>query len=353
LTNTSLSFGAYALPSYHAETDPPQGVYMRRLIDRLAWAEALGFDAIWLNEHHFSPWGGMMPSPPVALAALSQRTSRVRLGTSVSVLALHHPVHVAEQLAMLDLISGGRLELGVGRGSAPFDHEVFGFDFSHAQARTLEALEVILQAWRGEPFSHTGTYFQVPSVQVWPRPEQRPHPPVWISCSSSRESFEWTARHGYNLLTIGFVKPVPRFAELTRAYRQLHPEGQITTLYHSVVGENGARARQQATDAIGRFLGQMLESLTLSPASAARPSPVEDLSIERMVDQARLVAGSPADVAAMLESLQREVGFTQVALMFQFGGLSDEVARESMALFAAEVMPRLRSAAPMVGEVLA
>jgi alkanesulfonate monooxygenase SsuD/methylene tetrahydromethanopterin reductase-like flavin-dependent oxidoreductase (luciferase family) len=342
LTN-ALSFGAYALPSYHAETDPPQGVYLRRLIDRLAWAEALGFDAIWLNEHHFSPWGGMLPSPPMALAALAQRTTRVRLGTSVSVLALHHPIHIAEQLAMLDLISGGRLDLGVGRGSAPFDHEVFRLDFAQAQARTLEALEVILQAWRGEPFSFNGTYFQVPPVQVWPRPEQRPHPPVWISCSSSPESFEWTARHGYNLLTIGFVKPVPRFAELTRAYRELHPDGQITTLYHSVVCEDGARARDLATDAIDRFLGQMRESLTLS-SGQRRPSPVEDLVIERMVDEARLVAGSPSEVAAMLRYLQAEVGFTQVALMFQFGGLSDEIARESMSLFAAEVMPCLRSA---------
>jgi alkanesulfonate monooxygenase SsuD/methylene tetrahydromethanopterin reductase-like flavin-dependent oxidoreductase (luciferase family) len=334
-----LQFGAYALPSYHAESDPPQGEYLRNLLDRLAWAEELGFDAIWLNEHHFSPWGGMLPAPPVALAALAQRTRRVRLGTSVSVLGLHHPIHQAEQLAMVDLISSGRLDVGVGRGSAPFDHEVFGLDFSQAQPRTLEALQVILHAWRGEPFSFQGTYFQVPQVQVWPRPEQRPHPPVWISCSSSRESFEWPARHGYNLLTIGFVKPVPRFAELTRAYRGLCPDGQITTLYHSVVCEDGATARRLATDAIGRFLGQMRQSNQLS--STDRRSPVEDLVVERMADESRLLAGSPAEVASMLRA---EVGFTQVALMFQFGGLSDAIARESMRLFAAEVIPCLRSA---------
>jgi alkanesulfonate monooxygenase SsuD/methylene tetrahydromethanopterin reductase-like flavin-dependent oxidoreductase (luciferase family) len=336
-----LQFGAYALPSYHAESDPPQGEYLRNLLDRLAWAEELGFDAIWLNEHHFSPWGGMLPSPPVALAALAQRTRRVRLGTSVSVLALHHPLHQAEQLAMLDLISGGRLDLGVGRGSAPFDHEVFGLDFARAQARTLEALDVILQAWRGEPFSFKGAFFDVPRVQVWPRPEQRPHPPVWVSCSSSRESFVWPAEHGFNLLTIGFVKPVPRFAELTRAYREAHPQGQITTLYHAVVCEDGAAARRLATEAIGRFLGQMRQSNELS--TAARPSPVEDLVVERLVDESRLVAGSPSEVAAMLRYLQAEVGFTQVALMFQFGGLSDAVARESMRLFAAEVIPCLRA----------
>jgi alkanesulfonate monooxygenase SsuD/methylene tetrahydromethanopterin reductase-like flavin-dependent oxidoreductase (luciferase family) len=336
-----LQFGAYALPSYHAETDPPQGEYLRNLLDRLAWAEELGFDAIWLNEHHFSPWGGMLPVPPLALAAIAQRTRRVRLGTSVSVLGLHHPIDQAEQLAMLDLISGGRLDLGVGRGSAPYDHEVFGLDYRQAQARTLEALEIILQAWRGEPFSYQGSYFQVPQVQVWPTPEQRPHPPVWISCSSSRESFLWPAERGYNLLTIGFVKPVPKFAELTRAYRDAYPQGQITTLYHSVVCQDGAMARRLATDAIGRFLGQMRQSNELS--STDRRSPLEDLVIERIVDDARLVAGSPAEVASMLRYLQGEVGFTQVALMFQFGGLSDAIARESMRLFATEVIPCLRA----------
>jgi alkanesulfonate monooxygenase SsuD/methylene tetrahydromethanopterin reductase-like flavin-dependent oxidoreductase (luciferase family) len=344
MTAPSLQFGAYALPSYHAETDPPQGEYLRNLLGRLAWAEELGFDAIWLNEHHFSPWGGLLPSPPLALAALAERTQRVRLGTSVSVLALHHPIHQAEQLAMLDLISGGRLELGVGRGSAPFDHEVFGLDFAQAQGRTLEALDVILQAWRGEPFSFQGRYFQVPKVQVWPRPEQRPHPPVWISCSSARESFVWTAEHRHNLLTIGFVKPVPRFAELTRAYRDVFAEGHITTLYHSVVCEDGGVARRLATEAIGRFLGQMRESNALSRTE--RGSPVEDLVLERIVEECRLVAGSPSEVAAMLRRLQAEVGFTQVALMFQFGGLSDQIARESMRLFATEVIPCLRSASP-------
>jgi alkanesulfonate monooxygenase SsuD/methylene tetrahydromethanopterin reductase-like flavin-dependent oxidoreductase (luciferase family) len=339
--NRPLQFGAYALPSYHAETDPPQGEYLRNLLDRLAWAEELGFDAIWLNEHHFSPWGGLLPVPPVALAAIAQRTSRVRLGTSVSVLGLHHPIDQAEQLAMLDLISGGRLDLGVGRGSAPHDHEVFGLDYRQAQARTLEALEVILRAWRGEPFSYEGSYFQVPQVQVWPTPEQRPHPPVWISCSSSRESFLWPAERGYNLLTVGFVKPVPKFAELTRAYRDAYPQGQITTLYHAVVCQDGATARRLGTEAIGRFLGQMRQSNELS--STDRRSPVEDLVIERLIDDSRLVAGSPAEVASMLRYLQAEVGFTQVALMFQFGGLSDAIARESMRLFAAEVMPCLRA----------
>jgi alkanesulfonate monooxygenase SsuD/methylene tetrahydromethanopterin reductase-like flavin-dependent oxidoreductase (luciferase family) len=354
--SSDLTFGAYALPSYHSETDPPEGVYMRQLLDLLAAAEPLGFDNIWLNEHHFTSWGGMLPSPPMALAALSQRTRRIRLGTSVTVLGLHHPIEIAEQLAMLDLMSGGRLEFGVGRGSVVYDYEVFGLPYDQAQTRTLEALAVIKTAWTGEQFSHAGQFFQIPSVKVWPRPEQRPHPPIWVSCSNDAANFEWTARQGYNLLTIGFVKPVSQFAELTRRYRAAWADAgrapggfQLGTLYHSVICEHGPTARALAVGAITRFLGQLRESDAL--ASQPRPGRthvLDTVSAEQLIEQSRLVAGNPAEVADMLAYLQAEVGFTQVDLMFQFGGLPIETARESMELFAAEVMPRLRARQPAI-----
>jgi alkanesulfonate monooxygenase SsuD/methylene tetrahydromethanopterin reductase-like flavin-dependent oxidoreductase (luciferase family) len=103
-----MRFGHFCLPTYLAGRDIPQEAYMRRLVDFFACSEDLGFDAVWANEHHFHPYGGLLPSPPVMLAALAQRTSRVLLGTSVIVLPLHNPIEVAEQLAMVDLMSGGR-----------------------------------------------------------------------------------------------------------------------------------------------------------------------------------------------------------------------------------------------------
>jgi len=333
---------------------------MRQLLDLLASAEPLGFDNIWLNEHHFTSWGGMLPSPPMALAALSQRTQRIRLGTSIAVLGLHHPIDIAEQLAMLDLMSGGRLEFGVGRGSVVYDYEVFGLPYAQAQARTLEALDVIRTAWAGEQFSHAGEFFQIPSVRVWPRPEQRPHPPIWVSCASGPPSFEWTARQGYNLLTVGFVKPVPEFAALTRVYRDAWadagqaPDGfQIATLYHSVICEDGARARTLAQGAITRFLAQLreTEALASQPRPGRAAGVLDAYEIEHLIDDSRLVAGNPDEVADMLAYLQAEVGFTQVNLMFQFGGLAFETARESMELFAAEVMPRLRARQPAASHI--
>lgn len=346
-----LSFGAYALPSYHPDSDPPQGVFMRRLLDLLASAEPLGFQEIWLNEHHFDQWGGMLPAPPMLLAALSQRTRHVRLGTSISVLGLHHPLEVAEQMAMLDLMSHGRVDFGVGRGSEPFDYEAFGFNFEDAQERTLEGLEVILAAWRGEHVVHNGKHFSIPRVQVWPQPEQRPTPPIWVSCLNNPASFESTARNGYNLLTLGFPTPVPKFAELTRLYRDTwtragHNEPyKIGVLYHTVIAESGPRARELATNAFTRFLAQLRESRQRPTRYVEPPRAgqlITDQDVPRLMDEGRLIAGNPRDVADILSQLQREVGFTDVNFMFQLGGLSFETAEESMQLFAREVMPLLK-----------
>jgi alkanesulfonate monooxygenase SsuD/methylene tetrahydromethanopterin reductase-like flavin-dependent oxidoreductase (luciferase family) len=344
-----MQFGVYALPSYHPELDGSQGAFMRGLVELLAAAEPLGFDAIWLNEHHFHSFGGMIPAPAVLLAALAQRTSRVTLGTSIIILPMHHPIEIAEQLAMVDLMSNGRVQLGVGRGFVVYDYEVMGLPYENAQERLVEGLDVVLDAWRGARFSHEGRFYHYRDLEVWPPGQQQPGPPVWISCSRNPASFEWTARQGYGLLTIGFISPVPKSAALTRVYREAwtQPEPcQIGTLYHAIVAESGAKARQIALPAVRRFLAQKDAAEDLAAAQDLRAGAggaVEDFSVERMVDEARLIAGSPAEVVDELRYLERELGFTQVDLMFQLGGLPFETARESMELFAAEVMPKLRA----------
>jgi alkanesulfonate monooxygenase SsuD/methylene tetrahydromethanopterin reductase-like flavin-dependent oxidoreductase (luciferase family) len=348
-----MTFGAYALPSYHAESDPSQATFMQRQLDLLAAADPLGFDSVWINEHHFDSWGGLMSAPTLVLAGLSQRTRRIRLGTSIAVLGLHHPLEVAEQMATLDLMSGGRLEFGIGRGSEPFDYEGFGVDYATAQARTEEALDVILASWTNERFSHTGTFFQVPDLGLWPKPQQQPHPPVWVSVSSTRSSFEWSARRGYNILTLGFPRPVSAFAETVKIYRDEWQavgrdpaEYQIGTLYHTVVCERGDRARDLAERSFRRFL-EGLRGSALRPTRAAQAprasAALADVDVAALIDQARLIAGNPDEVAEMLAFLHTEIGFTHLNHMFQFGGLSFDLAHESMALYAHEVMPKLRA----------
>jgi natural product biosynthesis luciferase-like monooxygenase protein len=339
-----LRFGAYSLPGYHPDTDGSQGHFMRNLLDLLAQSEPLGFDAIWLNEHHFHAFGGMAPSLPVMLAALAQRTRRVTLGTSVIVLPLHNPIHVAEQMMMLDLMSHGRVQLGVGRGTLIADYIDMGVPAEDAQGRVIDGLELVLKAWSGERFSHHGPHYHVEHLTVWPSGEQRPHPPVWISCSKTASSFEWTGQRGYNLLTVAFPQPVATLAGLTKLYRDAWNEAghqgswRTGTLFHIVVAEDGGRARKLARGAFERFRAELLAS--------RRPGgpdpPLAPFDPDELIAQGRMLAGNPREIAATLAHMQREIGFTDAILMFQLGGLSFDLARESMALFAAEVMPAFR-----------
>src|SRR3954451_2304497 len=176
-----MKFAAYAMPSFIPEFGLTQGEYMRATVDHLASADALGYDSIWVNEHHFHQYGGLMPAVTTMLAALAQRTSRVRLGTSVVVLPLHHPLEIAEQLAMVDLMSKGRVDLGVGRGFVSHDYEVMGVTYPDAQDHLIESVEVLIKAWSGQPIFHQGKYYQFVDVELWPQPEQRPHPPIWFA----------------------------------------------------------------------------------------------------------------------------------------------------------------------------
>src|SRR5438105_9892515 len=166
-----MKFAAYAMPSYRDEFGLTQSEFMRATLDLLAKAETLGFDSVWVNEHHFHEYGGLMPSLPTMLAALAQRTSKLRLGSSVVVLPLHNPLQVAEQLAMVDLMSGGRVDFGVGRGFVAHDYEVLGVPHEDAQDHLTESLEIVLKAWSGQRFSHEGNDYSFTEVRVWPRPE--------------------------------------------------------------------------------------------------------------------------------------------------------------------------------------
>ena len=344
-----MKFAAYAMPSFREEFGLTQGEFLRATLDLLVNAEALGFDSVWVNEHHFHQYGGMMPSLPTMLAALSQRTTRVRLGTSVVLLPLHNPLVVAEQLAMVDLMSNGRLDFGVGRGFVAHDYDVLGVPYADAQERLMESLTVVRKAWTGQPLTHEGRYYQLHNVEVWPAPQQRPHPPIWMAATSSPKSFEWAASQQFNLLTIGYVRPIATLSGLTRIYRDAWSaagwasQPTIGTHYHVVVAEERADARRIAEGGLTEHVRMNRASQALS--SSGSPPANEGISIAQLVDEGRLIAGDPDDCARMLRRAADEIGCTETHCLFQFGDIPFQVAQHSMELFAAEVMPRLRVSA--------
>ena len=349
-----MKFGHFCLPSYYPDVYGSVGSHMRHVVEFTAGSEELGFDAVWANEHHFHPYGGHIPSVPVFLSAMAQRTKRARLGTSVIVAPLHNPIEIAEQLAMVDSMSGGRLEFGIGSGFVSWDYRVFGASMEEGHDRTREALEVILKAWTGEPFSHHGRYFNYDNLTVWPKPEQQPIP-VWIACSGTPSSFEWTGRAGYKLLTVAYLKPLPKLGELTTLYRQAWADGgydprtcEVCTHYQVVVDENGHKARQIAETALQRYthLNVLAREQATDVSEALRGAPQEEIDVPKLVDEGRVCAGTPDECVEILERAVVELGVTIVDCTFLFGGITYEQADRSIKLFASEVLPRLRDRQP-------
>src|SRR5918912_4347319 len=176
-----LNFGTFLLmqsPSADSSVD-----MFSRALEQAQAAEELGFRNVWLAEHHFSTYGYV--GRPVQLATyLAARTSRIRVGTAVIVVPLHHPLMVAEEIATLDVLAGGRVDIGLGRGYQYYEFERLGLELDSARTRWEESVDIILKALAGEPFCYEGKLFSIPETTIFPRPIQQPHPPIWVTAQS-------------------------------------------------------------------------------------------------------------------------------------------------------------------------
>src|SRR5712692_10163770 len=176
-----MEFGTFLLLQTPS-AEPSDGVY-RRGVEITQAAEDLGFRNMWLAEHHFSTYGYL--SRPLTFALhVAGKTRHLRLGTAVIVVPLHHPLVIAEEIATVDLLSGGRLDVGLGRGYQRYEFERLGLDLGESRTRWEEAVDIILLAFTGKPFSYEGKYYKIPETTVFPQPVQRPHPPVWVTAQS-------------------------------------------------------------------------------------------------------------------------------------------------------------------------
>src|SRR5713226_6099192 len=210
-----MEFGLFFLMQ-RDEAWNEQAVYDSRLEQMLA-AEALGYSSVWIAEHHFNDYG-LCPAPPVLAAFVAARTTSLRLGMGVSLLPLHHPVDLAEQLAVLDVVSGGRLDVGIGRGGTLQDYQTFQSDRGDSRARVEEGIALMRHSWSGAPFDFQGRFHSAERLHVRPRPAQRPHPPLFIA-ANSEDSVLSAARLGLPTLSSFFV-PVDELQKRHRLYRE-------------------------------------------------------------------------------------------------------------------------------------
>ena len=203
-----MRFYINVLATYFPDRDPPYDTYYQQLLEQVEVAEELGWECFMFNEHHFLGYGGLVANPAVLLAAAAARTSKIRLGPCIAILPLRHPLHSAEDYAMVDAISTGRLEFGIGSGNTELDYKVFGVTRESDRQRLREAIDVILKTWANERISHSGEFWSFDQLTLYPRTIQQPHPPIWVA-GTSAEGLGWAGRQGYNIMSsrIGSCQP--------------------------------------------------------------------------------------------------------------------------------------------------
>jgi len=329
-------------------------------IEQIVWTEELGFDSIWLTEHHFIEYG-LSVSPAILATAAAMRTQRVRIGLAAAILPFHDPIRLAEELAMVDILSGGRLDVGVGRGNRPVEFEGYRIPQIESRERFEETLAIMLRAWTQDRFSFEGQHFTIPEVRVIPKPVQRPHPPLYIVCVSP-DTIESTALRGLPMLNSILRGPIDQLVTQRDAYVNACKKGgrsdaEIAALLgrwgvsrHIYVAPTDAQAQAEARDAemwyqeaLRRFLiPDNIERVhpLLQPGFRTLAERMGKITWEQLVAET-LAIGSPDTVATKLEEMQR-LGVGEVLCWMNFGGLPQARVRRSMEMFAREVMPRFR-----------
>jgi alkanesulfonate monooxygenase SsuD/methylene tetrahydromethanopterin reductase-like flavin-dependent oxidoreductase (luciferase family) len=349
--------------------DPAAGAknYQEHLRE-MEYCEELGFEGVVFNEHHYSSYG-TMPSPNLIAAALSRTTERMKIGVLGNILPLRfHPVRVAEEYAMVDCLSGGRLIAGFVRG-IPAEYVWYNVNPSESRGRFQEAYDLIMTAWTQPVWSFQGKFFQLENCAIWPRPVQQPHPPIWIAARSA-ESIEWCVKRRLPIAQV--YQTTDQIEDTFNYYRKLALEQgwqasneDFVLTRHIHVDQRDEKAREAAEPALRYFFrlynrGFNQERDRDTPEmKQARKELYTEASFnyfrpgnERRLDFSRLswedlektgyvIAGAPDTVARKLNEQMRQVGAEHFMGMFHIGNLSHQSVMRSLELFAEKVAPQL------------
>jgi alkanesulfonate monooxygenase SsuD/methylene tetrahydromethanopterin reductase-like flavin-dependent oxidoreductase (luciferase family) len=309
-------------------------VYARAL-QRIEIMDRSGFDAVWLAEHHFSSFS-VCPSVHMMGVLAAARTTRLRIGTGVSLAPFYHPLRLAEEVALLDVLSGGRVNWGAGRGFARVEFENFGVPPDESTSRFHETVEIVLQAWTQEKLSFAGTHFQFDGVEVLPKPMQLPHPPVWMA-ASSEAAIDWAAGRGFSIL----LGPHDSHRDIHKkrlAYAGRLAEGGFSVegrdlpvarllAISETPGKGTEVARRGAQWIVDSYLGAEHRPVGVSYRATPGVDPVQ-----RYLDEV-ILHGTPDAVLDQILRLREEIGLEYL--------LCAPLSHETFMLLAEKILPRL------------
>ena len=334
--------------------DPTQQVkYYEDAMIQVRHAETLGFDSVWITEHHFSRHG-IVSATLSLLAYLAGVTEKIRLGTGVTVLPFHNPIQLAEQTATVDLLSGGRLDFGAGRGFQWGEFNKLNIPMEEASRRFEESMEVLTKAWTAtEPFDHAGEFWRFNDMTVQPKPVQAPHPPIFVA-ASSEDSVNRVARNDWNLL-IGQGEPFDQVAKQIEYYKGALAEAgheynqeRVVVARAMYTAPNLAQSRRDTESPFmwfkqtGQDVGAPRDNnVELLPeeyrAYRSRFSRDVTFNYDSMYEKVTLF-GTPDDLTDRIKGLQKS-GVDKIIFFINFGGIEHQKVIDSLDLFAKEVMP--------------
>jgi len=343
--------------------DPVKGHQLyNRYLDELEYGEVLGFDGVAVNEHHQTAYG-LMPSPIVMASALARRTKKVKIAILGSALPLRqHPITVAEEHAMIDVITGGRLISGFVRGIGA-EYHTFGINPTISHDRFHEAHDLIVQAWtRPGPFSFTGRHYNLEYVNLWPRPFQTPHPPIWVPSQGSKETIDWAALPDHRYTYLQTFSPAAVVEKYLQSYRDTAQgygyeaaDSQLGWAVPVYVSDTDEQARKEAKVHFELFRNRLLKmpiEMLLPPGYTSRDSLKnlmkakaslsQELTIDKAIDMGMFVCGTANTVRQMLEDHWSKMHFDNLLTMMHFGSLPQDLTKRSMEMFAKDVLPHIQ-----------
>jgi alkanesulfonate monooxygenase SsuD/methylene tetrahydromethanopterin reductase-like flavin-dependent oxidoreductase (luciferase family) len=351
-----MQFGVQFFPAVD-HTDKSASDYYAESLAIAEEADRLGFSHARTVEHYFTRYGGYSPNPIVFLTAMSQRTKTMRLVTGALLPVFNHPFKLAGEIAMLDGISGGRLDVGFARAFLPHEFRHFGISQDESLARFRESLEQVELLLTQERATHRGRFHSFENVTSLPRPTQKPRPKFYIAAIQTAESFEYAGSQGYSLMAIPIGPIRPLLERYRNAWRAAgHPgDGEVMVAFHMFCHDDAHKAREIARPPFEEYFRALGEGVGDWPREASKDYRGYDESMRRLrsftlagqIESGGAWVGTPEEIKAIIHRVIETMGdFEHASLQINFGSIDVREAQKSMRLFASRVMPEFAMATP-------
>jgi len=350
-----MDFGLFL--EFETRPTASQAVVFREGFELVDAAEAWGVDSVWLAEIHFTPARSVLSAPIAVASAIAARTKRLRVGLAVQVLPLNNPLRIAEEAATVDHISEGRFDFGIGRSGVPRTYDMYNVPYAESDARFREALDIILRAWKGEPFSYHGEFYRFENVAVAPRPYQLPHPPLRMA-AATEETFARVGQMGLPLFVGLRGMDIPELVAPLAAYRRAFREAgapREPNVYVRIpvyAARTQAAALEEPRESAMFYFGRQADLARSAVGRAgtgpaarvqARADRLASISYDDVL-KTKVAFGSAGALVDRLRQLREELGLDGIVAELNPGGLIPlERVKRSLEILAHEVMPVLKN----------